>query len=114
MPFWGVTDGRQGHMAIIETPDDAAIRIQRTDGKLCISPEWDSQKGQFGYTRRLRYIFFDDGGHVAVCKQYRYYAQKAGLLKTLEQKRKENPDVDLLIGAESCGVTVISRTLSKR
>ena len=99
MSFWGVTDGRQGHMAIIETPDDAAIRIQRTDEKLCISPEWDSQKGSFGYTRRLRYVFFDKGGHVAICKRYRSYAQKAGLLKTLEQKRKENPNVDLLIGA---------------
>ena len=99
MPFWGVTDGQQGHMTIFETPDDAAIRIQRTDEKLCIAPEWDSQKGRFGYTRRLRYVFFDKGGHVAVCKRYRSYAQKAGLLKTLEQKRKENPDVDLLIGA---------------
>ncbi|MFB0555906.1 MAG: glycoside hydrolase [Phycisphaerae bacterium] len=99
MPFWGVTDGRQGHMAIIETPDDASIRIQRTDEKLCIEPEWDSQKGQFGYTRRLRYVFFDKGGHVAICKRYRSYAQKAGLLKTLQQKRKENPNVDLLIGA---------------
>ncbi|HUU20051.1 MAG TPA: glycoside hydrolase [Sedimentisphaerales bacterium] len=99
MPFWGVTDGRQGHMAIIETPDDASIRIQRTDKKLCIAPEWDSQKGRFGYARRLRYVFFDKGGHVAICKWYRSYARKAGLLKTLEQKRKENPDVDLLIGA---------------
>jgi hypothetical protein len=99
MPFWGVTDGRQGHMAIIETPDDASIRIQRSDGKLCIAPEWDSQKGQFGYDRRLRYVFFDKGGHVAICKRYRSYAQKTGLLKTLVQKRKENPDVDLLIGA---------------
>ncbi len=99
MPFWGVTDGRQGHMAIIETPDDASIRIQRTDEKLCIGPEWDSQKGQYGYARRLRYVFFDKGGHVAICKRYRSYAQKTGLLKTLLQKRKENPDVDLLIGA---------------
>jgi len=99
MPFWGVTDGRQGHMAIIETPDDASVRIQRTDEKLCIGPEWDSQKGQFGYTRRLRYVFFDKGGHVAICKRYRSYARKAGLLKTLVLKRKENPDVDLLIGA---------------
>ena len=27
MAFWGVTDGRQGYMAILETPDDAAIQI---------------------------------------------------------------------------------------
>ena len=99
MSFWGVTNGQQGHMAIIETPDDASIRILRTDKKLCIAPEWDSQKGQYGYTRRLRYVFFNEGGHVTICKRYRSYIQKAGLFKTLEQKRKENPNVDLLIGA---------------
>ena len=99
MPFWGATDGQQGYMAIIETPDDASIAIKRIDGKLCIAPEWDSQKKSFGYTRKLRYVFFDKGGHVALCKRYRAYAQKAGLFKTLEQKRGENPNVDLLIGA---------------
>ncbi len=99
MAFWGVTDGKRGHTAIIETPDDAAIRIQRIDDKLCVAPQWQSQKGYFGYTRRLRYIFFDKGGHVAICKRYRSYAKKAGLLKTLKQKRKENANVDLLIGA---------------
>ncbi|MBN2592001.1 MAG: hypothetical protein JXA81_00735 [Sedimentisphaerales bacterium] len=99
MSFWGVTDGERRHMAIIETPDDAAIHIQRTDGKLCIEPKWESQKGNFGYTRKLRYVFFDKGGHVAICKRYRQYAQQTGKFKTLEEKRRENPNVDLLIGA---------------
>ena len=99
MAFWGVTDGQRGHIAIIETPDDASIYIQRTDGKLCIEPKWESQKGNFGYTRKLRYVFFDKGGHVAICKRYRLHAQQTGKLKTLEEKRRENPNVDLLIGA---------------
>ena len=99
MAFWGVTDGEQGHMAIIETPDDAAIAIKRLDGNLCIAPEWEPQKGFFGYTRKLRYVFFDKGGHVAMCKRYREYAKQVGRFKTLAQKRKENPNVDLLIGA---------------
>ena len=99
MGFWGVTDGERGHMAIIETPDDAAIRIGRIDGRLCIAPEWDSQKGRFGYARRLRYVLIDKGGHVAICKRYRKHAKKVGLLKTLAQKRKENANVDSLIGA---------------
>ena len=34
-----------------------------------------------------------------MCKRYRAYARQAGLLKTLEEKRRENPNVDLLIGA---------------
>jgi hypothetical protein len=99
MGFWGVTDGEAGQMAIIETPDDMAIAMDRWDGNLCIAPEWHSQKGQFGYARRLRYVFLEDGGHVAMCKRYRRYAQETGLLKTLEEKRRGNPDVDLLIGA---------------
>jgi hypothetical protein len=99
MPFWGATDGQRGYMAIIETPDDAAIRIGRIEDKLCVAPQWDAQKGNFGYARKLRYVFFDKGGHVAMCKRYRAYAKEAGLLKTLTEKRRENPNVDLLIGA---------------
>ena len=63
MAFWGVTDGQRGHMAILETPDDATIQIARVDGRLCVGPVWDAQKGQFGYSRKLRYIFFDKGGY---------------------------------------------------
>jgi len=99
MAFWGATDGAQGEMAIIETPDDAAIQIGRTDGLLGVAPEWESQRGQFGYTRRLRYVFFDKGGHVAMAKRYRSYAQQIGLFKTLSEKRRDNPNIDLLVGA---------------
>ncbi|MHC4495774.1 MAG: glycoside hydrolase, partial [Planctomycetota bacterium] len=99
MAFWGVTNGDSGHMAIIETPDDAVIHINRIDGKLCVAPKWERQKGEFGYARKLRYVFLDKGGHVAMCKRYRRHAEQIGKLKTLEQKRRENPNVDLLIGA---------------
>ena len=99
MAFWGVTDDRQGYAAIIETPDDAAIALQRLDKRLVIAPEWDPQKGSFGYARQLRYVFFDRGGYVAIAKRYRQYAQQKGLLKTLKEKQRTNPSVDLLIGA---------------
>ncbi len=99
MPFFGATDGKSAYMAILETPDDALIRIERLNDLLCIAPTWESQKGQFGYSRRIRYVFFDTGGHVAIAKRYRAYARKTGLLKTLAEKRRQNPNVDLLIGA---------------
>ena len=99
MAFWGVTDGARGHEVIIETPDDAAIHLERPNGLLAVAPQWEAQRGQFGYPRRLRYVFFDQGGHVAMAKRYRAYAQKTGLFKTLEEKRKENPNVDMLVGA---------------
>ena len=48
---------------------------------------------------RLRYVFFDHGGHVAMAKRYRAYAQQIGLFKTLARKAPSNPNVDLLVGA---------------
>jgi hypothetical protein len=99
MGWWGQTDGRRGVLAIVETPDDAGVRLPRQDGLLCLQPEWIPQRGMFGPERRLRYVFLDDGGYVAMCKRYRRYAQEIGLLKTLAEKRREVPAVDLLVGA---------------
>ncbi len=99
MAFWGVTSGQAGQMTIIETPDDAAIQLLRVDHRLVVAPEWDPQKGSFGYPRRLRYVFLDTGGYVAMAKRYRAYAQAKGLVKTLAAKRAANPNVDLLIGS---------------
>lgn len=99
MGWWGVTDGQRGLMAMVETPDDAGVHVPRVDGLLCLSPEWLPQKGQFGDKRKIRYVFFDQGGYVAMCKRYRRHAVQIGRLKTLAQKREENPDVDMLIGA---------------
>jgi hypothetical protein len=99
MAFWGLTDGTHGQMAILETPDDAAIRIARLDERLVIAPSWDAQRGKFGYERRVRYVFFDQGGHVAMAKRYRAHAEKLGLVKTLADKRRANPAVERLLGA---------------
>ncbi|MGO8749116.1 MAG: glycoside hydrolase [Thermoguttaceae bacterium] len=99
MPWWGTTDGKTGVMGLVETPNDAAVRIPRVDGLLCLAPEWQAEKQQFGPPRRMRYVFFDRGGYVAMAKRYRQYAKDTGLFKTFLQKRAENAKVDLLIGA---------------
>ncbi|MEI7728914.1 MAG: glycoside hydrolase [Verrucomicrobiota bacterium] len=99
MGFFGASDGQRGYMGILETPNDARIRLERLDGNLCVAPAWEPQKKHFGYDRKIRYVFFDQGGHVAICKRYRAYAQQRGLVKTLAEKRQENPNVDLLVGA---------------
>jgi hypothetical protein len=99
MAWYGVTDGRGGVMAIVETPDDASVRVRRIGERLCQGPLWDPQKGRFGPARRIRYVFLDDGGYVAMAKRYRAYARQTGLLKTLSQKRSERPAVDMLVGA---------------
>ncbi len=102
MPWFGVFQraGGAGVMAIIETPDDARIDINRLTGAgLYIRPLWENSKQEFRYPRKIRYVFFEKGGYIAQAKRYREYAQKTGLFRTLAEKRKENPNVDLLIGA---------------
>ncbi|MBI4626151.1 MAG: hypothetical protein HY736_23385, partial [Verrucomicrobia bacterium] len=47
----------------------------------------------------VRYVFLDQGGHVAMAKRYRAYAKQNGLFKSLEEKRRLNPNVDCLLGA---------------
>jgi len=102
MPWFGAMDPRtgEGFMAILGTPDDARIDITRQSRPtLFIRPLWEASRGQFSYARKIRFIFFDRGGYVAQAKRYREYARETGLFKTLAQKRRENPNVDLLIGA---------------
>jgi hypothetical protein len=99
MPWYGATDGERGWMAVVETADDAAVNMPRRDGLLCLAPQWRAQKGEFGYPRRLRYVFLDEGGYVAMAKRYRQHAKAAGLFKSLAEKRKAIPAVDRLVGA---------------
>jgi hypothetical protein len=100
MPWYGAMDvAGAGWVALVETADDAAVRIPRRDGLLVLVPEWQAQKGRFGPERVIRYAFFEKGGHVAMAKRYRELAKKTGLFRTLEEKRKILPAIDLLVGA---------------
>jgi hypothetical protein len=103
MAFFGVQDDATGAgwMAILETPDDASMiaRRDKSTGLWTLGPSWEDQKKRFGYARRVRYIFFDKGGYVAMCKRYRAYAKGIGLFKPFSEKAKERPLVDRLLGA---------------
>ncbi len=103
MAFFGVQDDATGAgwMAILETPDDAAMVARRdVETKMwTLGPSWDDQKKMFGYARRVRYVFLEKGGYVAMCKRYRAYAKKIGKFKSFREKAKERPLVDRLLGA---------------
>jgi Glycosyl hydrolases related to GH101 family, GH129/Carbohydrate binding domain/Family of unknown function (DUF5696) len=99
MPWYGAVEADTGWMAIVETPDDAAVSIPRRDGLLGLVPVWEPQKQRFGVERVIRYVFLDGGGYVAMAKRYREYAKQTRLLKTMDEKRKSVPAVDLLVGA---------------
>jgi hypothetical protein len=108
MPWYGVTDaaadgtgnGGAGMMTIVQSPDDADVFMDRRRGtNLCVYPLWEPTRSQFGYARKLTWVFLDKGGYPAMAERYRDFAQSAGLVKTLAEKQKANPNVDLLIGA---------------
>jgi hypothetical protein len=99
MGWYGVTAGDQALLYLVETPDDAAVQLPRVAGRLSVAPQWQPQKGRFGYPRRLTLVSFDRGGYVAMCQHYRRWREQQGLVKTLAEKRKANPHVDRLIGA---------------
>ena len=102
MAFFGAMEDTTGAgwMCILETSDDAAMDVHKgADGLWQASPSWDAQRGEFGYTRKARYVFFGKGGHVAMCKRYREHAKQAGLLVPFSEKVKQRPKIDLLIGA---------------
>ena len=89
-----------GLMAIVETPDDMRLRLERRGrGLLVEQPLWQAQKGGWGYPRRLRYVLLADGGYVAQAKRYRRYARSLSRLVTLREKARLNPNVDRLVGA---------------
>ncbi len=107
----GEMTGGAAYMAICETPDNSGIELLRTaTGKkrLTVRQVWGASRGQFGYVRRVRFVFFDGGGHVAICKRYRSHAQKQGLIVPFSEKIKRNParrqNLEKLFGAANVWV----------
>ena len=104
MPFFGVVDANDesGFMAILETPDDAKVKCfanSSNSGVGAIAPLWVPECGNPGYKRRVRFVFFESGGYVAMAKRYRAYAASQGLVKTFREKAAERPLVERLPGA---------------
>ncbi len=72
MPWFGETDLKGGYMAIFETPfEGAALRLKIGDGRYLPQPLWERSMGKWGGERRLRYVFFPEGGYVRMAKYYR-------------------------------------------
>jgi len=105
MPWIGVCDLEKGfgYMIIADTSDDAAfwLEARQAGGREVWAPRvaWQSSMGEFRYPRRLTYHFSSRGGYVALAKRYRRYVSEHGLLLTLAEKRRRNPNVARLYGA---------------
>jgi len=100
MAWMGVVDPEleSGYMAILETPYDAGLRTRREEGLVTFSPVWLPSMGQFGYTRKVTYHFFDKGGYVAQAKTYRKYIWEKNRVISLKEKQKRFPALEKMIG----------------
>lgn len=102
MAFFGVVEDKTGAgwMAILETADDVSVFTGRHRKSLWVAgPDWEPQKGKWGYVRKVRYVFFDGGGHVAMCRRYRRYAESIGRVVTFAEKARRRPYVMKLPGS---------------
>ena len=105
MPWVGVCDLERGagYDLILDTAEDAVVECKSYkvgDRKLSLpTVSWHGSRGKFAYPRTFRYRFVDRGGHVALAKAYRALAKEQGLLVTLAEKVKANPNVAKLFGA---------------
>jgi len=100
MAWMGVTDSefKTGYMAILETPYDAALRTIRVDGLITFSPVWLPSMQHFGYSRKVSYHFFNEGGYVAQCKKYRDFIWPKNQVTSLKEKQKRFPAMGKMIG----------------
>ena len=100
LAFVGATDGEIGWMEIVETPIDFELVKEIDEGKMSLKNRWLAEKGRFGYKRQIRYVFFDQGGYVAMAKRYRQYAKEKGFVKTLADKNGERKgNIEKMVGA---------------
>jgi len=102
MPWVGYgTPTGPAYVVLAETPDGAFFRVEALseDQRLVPRVYFAPLKGKFARPRVFRYAFFERGGFVAICKWYREWARKTGLLVTAAQKMRRRPQLERIKGA---------------
>lgn len=98
MPWFGLTNLSRGLVVLIETPADAGLDLQFSDGAFAPGIYWLPVKEKAGYARRIRCRLIR-GGYVEMSKFYRAALKARGEFVTLREKEQINPNVAKLIGA---------------
>jgi hypothetical protein len=111
MPWFGISDGKDGYIAIVETPADMLMGMSREESMgewlLRYYVYWRAQLGSCGYARQMTYCFLSgDAGYVNMAKTYRTHVATAGRFRSFPDKRNQNPGVakalDKMKGAVLC------------
>lgn len=100
---FALTDWRQGLLVIVDAPDNARFEfVELQDDKgayLARQIVWDPALGKADHTRRIIYRFQTGATHVTLMKSLRSYYRDRGMLRTLREKARLNPNVHRLPGA---------------
>jgi hypothetical protein len=99
MPWFGQVSGGYGTMVTYETPYDAKCRLSHIPGgDTSVAPSFIPSLGIMGYTRILRYNFFEHCSYNTFCAAYRTYLKDTGQFVSLQEKILKNPAIFKLIG----------------
>ncbi|MCW5942381.1 MAG: hypothetical protein KIS66_09130 [Fimbriimonadaceae bacterium] len=94
MAFYGQLDRGAGVLSLVGESDDFLLAMIRRDGLLQANPVWRPQMGTFGRPiRHLTQVFFGKADLNDLAQRYRAEAKRKGLLVTLAEKAKKNPNV---------------------
>ncbi len=100
MPWWGYEKNTAAAMMILETPADAAGKVDHpAGGPTKLELKWMSQLGRMQYPRKVRFCAFEEGNYVTLCKRYRRYVMEKGHFVSLKEKITRNPKVAHLLGS---------------
>lgn len=90
----GLNKDNNGYLAVFdEGYEDSGIMAMG----MSVMPVWLKSLGKWRTSRTVRYSFTSDG-YVGVAKKYREWATKKGIVKTLNQKIKETPQLNKMVG----------------
>jgi len=101
MPIFGIFDGEETLGCIVDTPFDCKIKTELNHGRRRIyaqTPVWVIDE-RTNSVRRARFFPAGKGSYVGIAKRYRAELISSGRFVTLRDKARDNPEVDLTIGA---------------
>ena len=97
MGLFGFQRGKLCVLTGVEKGFDAELRNEENDGLRHSHVVWKGEKGQWGYSRAVRFFFAQ--GLAEGAAQYRAWRESLGTVVTLKEKMRRTPELAKLIGA---------------
>ena len=99
LQMWAIVRGDSFLDAALEDSLDAVFREERDENGLLVTKvSHVSEKGRWGYARKMRFMT-GRGGITGAAKAYRALMKERGRLVTLKEKKKSCPNLDKIVGA---------------